>query len=112
MPAARGEIWVADLNPTRGHEQAGRRPVLILSVDPFNKSPLDLVIIAPLTSKPKRIPTHVEVRPPEGGVTMPSWIKCEDIRSISTERLASRMGRVSPATMQAAERHLRALLGL
>jgi len=41
----RGEVWLADLDPTRGHEQAGRRPVLVVSDDIFNRGPADLVII-------------------------------------------------------------------
>jgi mRNA interferase MazF len=45
----RGEIWLADLNPTRGHEQAGARPVLIISTDPFNYGPAGLVFVLPLT---------------------------------------------------------------
>ncbi len=44
----RGEIWLADLNPTRGHEQSGRRPVIVLSEDLFNNGPADLVIVLPI----------------------------------------------------------------
>jgi mRNA interferase MazF len=46
----RGEIWLAGLRPTRGREQSGRRPVLVLSVDFFNAGPADLVVVLPLTS--------------------------------------------------------------
>ena len=55
----RGEVWLVDLNPTRGREQAGKRPVLVVSTNGFNKSPADLVVIAPITSKDKSIPWHV-----------------------------------------------------
>jgi len=47
----RGEVWFADLNPTLGHEQSGRRPILIVSADAYNTSRVGLVIALPLTSK-------------------------------------------------------------
>ena len=111
MPA-RGEIWLADLNPGRGREQAGMRPCLVISVDLFNQSPAGLAIVLPVTSKNKGIRSHVEVMPPEGGVREASYIKCEDVRSISTERLVSRWGGVTPDTLRAIEDRLRILMGL
>lgn len=109
---ARGEIWLADLNPVRGREQAGMRPCLVISVDPFNQSPAGLVIVLPVTSKNKGIRSHVVVMPPEGGVREASYIKCEDVRSISTERLVSRWGGVTPDTLRGIEDRLRILMGL
>ncbi len=109
---ARGEIWMVDLNPTCGREQAGRRPAMILSADLFNRGPADLVVLLPITSKFKGIPLHVLVRPPEGGVKTQSYIKCEDIRSVSKQRLTRRWGRVSPNTMQAVEDKIAILLDL
>ncbi len=111
-PAARGEIWLADLNPVRGHEQAGRRPVLVVSVDPFNQSRAELVVVIPITSTLRPIPFHVVVQPPEGGLTNPSALLCEAVRSISKDRLATRWGTVSPATMSQVEDRLRILLHL
>jgi mRNA interferase MazF len=108
----RGEIWLTDLNPVRGREQAGTRPCLIISVDMFNQSPAQLVLILPITSKNKRIASHVKVLPPEGGLTQESFIKCEDVRSISVERLERRYGSVSDETMAAVEQRLRILMGL
>jgi mRNA interferase MazF len=108
----RGEIWMADLDPARGHEQAGTRPGLVVSSDGFNASPAGLVIILPLTSQEKGIRSHVELSPPEGGLRKRSFIKCEDIRSISVERLTRRLGRVSPATMAAVAFRLRILIEL
>lgn len=109
---ARGEMWVADLNPTRGHGQAGRRPCLVVSVDLFNAGPADLVIVIPITSRARGISTHVPVMPPEGGLKTPSFVKCEDVRSIAKERLSQRWGTVSPQTMAAVDRVLRILLAL
>jgi mRNA interferase MazF len=110
--AIRGEIWLTDLNPVRGREQAGKRPCLVVSVDIFNQSPAQLVVILPLTSKRKRISSHVRVLPPEGGLTMESFIKCEDVRSISVERLEQRYGTVSRETLAVVEDRLRILMGL
>ncbi|MBI3184431.1 MAG: type II toxin-antitoxin system PemK/MazF family toxin [Myxococcales bacterium] len=112
MTPARGEIWLADLNPTRGHEQAGQRPVLVLSEDAFNAGPADLAIVVPLTSTLRPIPSHVRLSPPEGGVKVPSAALCEAIRSISKQRLVRRWGVVSPATMREVEDALRILLRL
>lgn len=104
---SRGEIWLVDLNPVRGHEQAGRRPGLVISVDTFNHGPAGLVVILPMTTKAKGIPFHVKVPSRE-----PSFIKCEDVRSIAKERLVERLGRVSQATLAEVEDRLRILLGL
>jgi mRNA interferase MazF len=112
LQPSRGEVWFVDLNPIRGREQAGRRPALVISVNPFNHGPADLVVVIPITSKRKGIPLHVPVVPPEAGLKQPSFIKCEDVRSISKERLAQRLGTVSRETLAAAEARLRLLLGL
>ena len=76
MPAqpSRGQIWLADLNPTRGHEQAGQRPVLIVSTNVFNHGPADLVFVLPLTRTQRGIPLHIPVDPPEGGLTARSYV--------------------------------------
>jgi mRNA interferase MazF len=108
----RGEIWLVDLNPTRGHEQGGRRPGLVVSVDLFNQGPAGLVIVIPITTKEKGIPLHVEIKAPEGGLTKRSFIKCEDIRSVSRERLVQRLGQITRSTLDAVEDRLRILLNL
>jgi len=101
-----------DLSPVRGHEPAGRRPGLVVSLDEFNHGPAGLVIIIPLTSKQKGIPLHVEVQPPEGGLKQQSFIKCEDMRSVAKERLVEQWGKVTQRTLAEAEDRLRLLLGL
>ena len=107
----RGEIWLADLNPIRGHEQTGRRPVLIVLTDAFNHGPADLVFVLPLTRTDRGIPIHVPVNPPEGGVTAASFILCDGLRSISTDRLTSKpWGSVTDKTMKRVEAVLRLLL--
>ena len=112
QPPLRGEVWQVNLNPAQGREQAGRRPGLIVSVDLFNRGQAGLVVVVPLTSKRKGVLFHVPVDPPEGGLTQPSFIKCEDVRSISSTRLARQLGKVSTDTMTEVEDRLRILLGL
>lgn len=109
---SRGEIWLVDLNPVRGHEQAGRRPGLIVSVDLFNHGPAELVVLVPITTRAKGIPFHVEVCPPEGGLSRRSFIKCEDVRSVAKERLFQRLGIVSSEILAEVEDRLRILLDL
>jgi len=113
LPApSRGDIWLADLNPVRGHEQSGRRPVLVVSVDPFNQGRADLVVIVPITSTLRPVPFHLTLQPPEGGLTNPSSLLCEAVRSISKDRLVQRWGQVTSATLEAVADRLRILLGL
>lgn len=108
MKPCRGEIWLTDLNPIKGREQSGIRPVLIISVDLFNHSHAELVIILPVTSRFKGIPSHIEVN--GTGLQMKSYIKTEDIRSISIERLIKKMGEVDARTMMLVEDRLKLLL--
>jgi mRNA interferase MazF len=103
---------MADLGTGRGREQSGIRPVLVVSEDGFNRSGAELVIVVPMTSRPKRVRTHVPVSPPEGGLAVPSFVKCEDVRSLSIDRLIRPMGTLSIATMAMVEDRLRLLLGL
>ena len=112
-PPTRGEVWLADLNPTRGHAQAGRRPVLVVSEDLFNRGPAGLAIVLPMTSTVRDVPRlHVPISPPEGGVKSRAAILCEAVRSVSVERLVARWGAVDRQTMSAVEDRLRILLRL
>jgi mRNA interferase MazF len=109
---ARGEIWDADLNPTVGREQAGRRPVLVVSDDALNSSPRGLVVVIPITGTSRGLPTHIPVTPPEGGLAKPSVMMTEQIRSISKDRLRRRYGVVTKATMRQVDEVLRIVLSL
>jgi mRNA interferase MazF len=110
--ASRGEIWLSDLNPVRGHEQAGTRPVLVVSADGFNHGPAQLVVVVPLTTRDREIPLRVRIEPPDGGVMEPSFAMCEAVRSISTDRLVRCWGAVESTTIAAVEDRLRILLEL
>jgi mRNA interferase MazF len=108
----RGDVWLVSLDPVKGHEQAGSRPALVLSVDAFNASPADLVTVLPITSKARRLRSRVEVRPPEGGLKVASYVIGEQVRTISKARLRRRLGAIKPSTMADVEDIVRVLLGL
>jgi len=108
----RGEIWTAVLSPTIGREQSGFRPIVIISVDEFNFSPAEMVAIAPISTIYRGIPFHLEVRPPEGGLEKTSYIKCDQIRTISKKRLRKKVGIVSQNTIVGIEERLKLFLGL
>jgi len=113
LEPSRGEIWLADLNPVVENEQAGRRPVLIVSTNRFNHGPARLVFAAPITRTERRVPFHVPVDPPEGGVTSRSFILCDAVRAISKKRLAPQpWGIVAAETLKKVEDCLRILLEL
>lgn len=109
---SRGDVWSISLDPTLGREQSGTRPALVVSVDKFNHGPADLIIVLPITSKDKKQPIHVPIKPPEGGLSMLSFVKCEDIRSVSKQRLKQFYGTVSAHTVAEVEKRVRILLGI
>lgn len=108
----RGEIWLANLNPTVGREQAGMRPVLIVSSNYFNQGYAELVFAIPITSKNKNIRSHIAVGPPAGGLTLPSFLMCEAMRSISKQRLERRLGSVPFSSMESVEEVIKILLDI
>lgn len=91
----RGDIRWADLNPTRGNEQAGLRPVVVISQDVFNERSGTVIAMA-ITSQPQRagFPLTLEL----GSKELPkrSWVKVSQIRTLSVERIGKRIGKTSP----------------
>jgi mRNA interferase MazF len=98
--AAQGEVWDCRLGPTAGHERAGRRPCLVVSVDALGKGPSELAIVVPITRR-RRTALEVEIEPPEAGLTSTSYAQPYQVRAISRERLARRRGSVRLATLAA-----------
>jgi mRNA interferase MazF len=109
---SRGDIWVVRLDPVEGHEQGGKRPALIVSDDRFNQLRAGLVILLPITGTDRGFRTHVKLEPPEGGLRKLSFIKCEDVRSVSQTRLIECWGQVRPSTLREVEDRLRVLMRL
>jgi mRNA interferase MazF len=93
-------VWFATLDPVQGREQAGRRPVLIVSVDQLGTGPSQLAIVTPLTSRDHGQRIHVRVEPPEAGVRSPSWIMPEQVRAVARHRLVERWGQVRLNTLE------------
>lgn len=91
----RGEIRWADLNPVRGREQAGRRPVLILSHDVFNERSGTVIAVA-ITGQPQRagFPLTLELR--SEALPKQSWVKISQIRTLAIDRIGKRLSRVTP----------------
>ena len=95
----RGDIFYADLDPVRGHEQAGTRPMVVISHDTFNRNSGTAIVMALTSQEPRAgFPLTLELT----GVQLPkrSWVKISQVRLISTERLSRRLGRASPSILE------------
>ncbi len=108
----RGDVYMADLEPVVGHEQGGRRPFLIVSIDPMNKSAARMAIGVPLTTTNRGTLMHVRLDPPEGGLNRVSFATPEMVRSVSTSRLRRRVGYASTDTVDAIASRVGVLVGL
>jgi len=94
----RGEIRWADLDPVRGREQAGLRPVLVLSHDVFNARSGTVIGMA-ITSQPQRAGFPLTVELESAALPKRSWVKVSQIRTLSVERIGRRIGSVSPEVL-------------
>jgi mRNA interferase MazF len=106
----RGEIRWADLNPIRGNEQAGLRPVLILSHDVFNERSGTVIAVA-LTSQPQRAGFPLTLEITAAQLPKRSWVKISQIRTLAVERIGKRLGRASPEEMSQIIEGLNEILG-
>ena len=107
----RGEIWLVNWNPSRGSEQAGQRPALVIQNDIGNqKAPT--TIVATISTVVKLYPMNVLVEPPEGGLEGPSIVKTSQILTVAKERLERRLGRLSPEKMESVDRAIKLSLAL
>ncbi len=106
----RGEIRWADLSSARGSEQAGQRPVLILSHDVFNERSGTVIAVA-LTSEPQRagFPLTLELR--SEGLPKRSWVKISQIRTLAVERIGKRLGEATPEELVQILEGLNEILG-
>ena len=113
MSMKRGEVWLADLNPIRGSEQAGIRPVLIFqnnAINPYTTTALT----SPFTSNLRRasLPSCVRVNAGEGGLTVDSVALCHQLRVLDISRLIQRLGMLSAKTISAIEQSVLFTMGI
>ncbi len=95
----RGEIRWADLTGGRGHEQEGRRPVLVISHDVFNERSGTVIAVALTSSEPRAgFPLSLESHAP--GLPKRSWVKISQVRTLATERIGGLVGRAPPAEVE------------
>ena len=106
----RGEIRWADLNPVRGREQAGLRPILILSQDIFNERSGTVIAMA-ITSQPQRAGFPLTLELKSGILPKPSWVKISQIRTLSVERIGKRISRISPEELAQVVEGLNEVIG-
>ncbi len=111
---SRGDIWWAEWSPGRGSEQIGRRPALVVQVNAMNHSTrYGNVIVLAVTTQDRPVPTHVRIDPsPENGLREASYVMCEQVLTISKQRLEGRLGAASPADMRRVEAGLRRVLDI
>jgi mRNA interferase MazF len=108
----RGELWLVDFGEPVGHEQSGRRPAVIVSADALNDSRAGVLIVVPTTTTVRELPSHIEIDPADSGLNETSYAKCEDVKSVSEQRLIARLGVAGEEAMFQIVRALRFLLDL
>lgn len=103
MTIHRGEIYFVNLNPVKGREQAGERPVLVLSVDDINKLPLVVTVVVGTKGEniSRDYSTNVRVSPVESGLTMETVFMCFQIRSLDPKRFSEKQaGEISDEILE------------
>jgi mRNA interferase MazF len=110
MSARKGEVWSVDFGEPIGREQSGRRPAVVVSADALNESPAGVVIVVPTTTTVRRLPSHIEIEPGSSGLDEVSYAKCEDVKSVSEQRLIAPLGTIDDEIAFRIARALRFLL--
>ena len=106
----RGEIYWADLDPTKGREQAGERPVLVLSRDIFNERSGTVIAMA-LTIAPQKAGFPLTLELPDSSLPKKSWVKISQIRTLSTERLGKKITKLSDKELDLVIEGLNEIIG-
>ena len=112
MSPRRSEVWLVDFGEPVGREQSGRRPAVVVSSDLLNESRAGVVVVLPITTTYRGLPSHIEIDRGSSGLDEVSYAKCEDVKSISEQRFISRLGTVGDEVMFQAARALRFLLDI
>ncbi|MCX5753091.1 MAG: type II toxin-antitoxin system PemK/MazF family toxin [Candidatus Krumholzibacteria bacterium] len=106
----RGEIYWAELDPTKGREQAGERPVLVLSHDIFNERSGTVIAMA-LTSAPQKAGFPLTLELADSTLPKKSWVKISQIRTLSTERLGKKITKLSDKELDLVIEGLNEIIG-
>jgi mRNA interferase MazF len=115
MPIQRGEIYFVNLNPVKGREQEGRRPVLVISANAINQRPLVITVVVGTdgANVAKNYPTNVRISTADSGLPIETVFLCFQIRSLDHSRFPPQAaGKVSGAVLQQIENAVRYSLDL
>ena len=113
MSARRGEVWLVDgATPGDSDGASTAQPVVVVSADALGESAAGVVLVVPTTRSRNDIPSHVAIEPGLSGLESVRYAKCEDLRSVSEERLTRRLGAVNADALAAIARVLTFLLDL
>ena len=115
MAVQRGEIYFVNLNPVQGREQAGQRPVLVISIDSINRLPLVVTVVVGTKGQniPRNYPSNVRISAADSGLPMETVFMCFQVRSLDASRFpATHAGKISGAILNQVEDAVRYCLGL
>ena len=107
-----GDVWVAHLDPTVGHEQGGRRPVVVVSSDGLHSLPINIVVVVPLTGNDRGLVTQPRIASADSGLSRVSFARPEDVRAVDSTRLQRRLGLISAEELAEIRKALRYFLDL
>ena len=107
-----GDIWLAHLDPAAGHEQGGRRPVVVVSSNGLHSLPINMIVVTPLTGHDRGLVTQPPISSEGSGLNRVSLARPEDVRAIDATRLQRRLGKVSPSELAEIRKVFRYFLDL
>jgi mRNA interferase MazF len=110
--ARTGEIWLAQLDPTLGHEQGGRRPVVIVSSSGLHSLPINMIVVVPLTGHDRGLVTQPRISGAHSGLRQDSFARPEDMRAIDAGRLQRRLGQAGDSDLAEIRKVMRYFLDL
>jgi len=111
-PIRTGEVWLAELDPTVGREQGGRRPVVVVSSNGLHALPINMIVVVPLTSHDRGLVTQPQIHGAQSGLRQTSFARPEDMRAIDAGRLQRRLGHVSTEDLAEIRKVMRYFLDL
>jgi len=107
-----GEIWLAELDPTVGREQGGRRPVVVVSSNGLHALPINMIVVVPLTSNDRGLVTQPRIAGAQSGLRQASFARPEDMRAVDADRLQRRLGEVNEEDLTEIRKVMRYFLDL